>query len=101
MTTRSRAARSQSKALRDRADQQLHRPAFVRLIADRFSIAAADAKPLPDDHYRSDRRVPYLLRPQASVIMWRRVALQRRRRSLPGTGSLATLGSAGLRVNGR
>jgi hypothetical protein len=41
-----------------RADRQLHQPAFVRLIATRFRIAAADAPILPDDHYRSIRRVP-------------------------------------------
>ena len=41
-----------------RADRQLHRPAFVRLIADRFRIATEDAMILPDDHYRSVRRVP-------------------------------------------
>jgi len=40
-----------------RADRQMHRPEFVRLIADRFGIAAADATVLPDDHYRSVRRV--------------------------------------------
>ena len=41
-----------------RADRQLHRPAFVRLIVDRFGIAVDDATILPDDHYRSGRRVP-------------------------------------------
>jgi hypothetical protein len=41
-----------------RADRQLHQPAFVRLIATRFGIAAADALIFPDDHYRSIRRVP-------------------------------------------
>ena len=41
-----------------RADRQLHRPAFVRLIADRFRFVTADALVLPDDHYRSIRRVP-------------------------------------------
>jgi hypothetical protein len=41
-----------------RADRQLHRPAFVRLIADRFRFVTADASVLPDDHYRSIRRVP-------------------------------------------
>jgi hypothetical protein len=41
-----------------RADRQLHRPEFVRLIADCFQFAAADATILPDDHYRSIRRVP-------------------------------------------
>src|ERR1700722_9570828 len=41
-----------------RADRQLHRPGFVRLIADRFCIAPVDAMILPDDHYRSVRRVP-------------------------------------------
>ncbi len=41
-----------------RADRQLHRPAFVRLIANHFGIAAESAIILPDDHYRSVRRVP-------------------------------------------
>ncbi len=41
-----------------RADRQLHRPAFVSLIADRFRFVTADASVLPDDHYRSIRRVP-------------------------------------------
>src|SRR5208283_5869176 len=41
-----------------RADGQLHRPEFVRLIADHFGLAAADASILSDDHYRSVRRVP-------------------------------------------
>jgi hypothetical protein len=41
-----------------RADRQLHQSPFVRLIATRFRIAAADALILPDDHYRSVRRVP-------------------------------------------
>lgn len=41
-----------------RADPQLHRPAFVRIIADRFRFVTADASVLPDDHYRSIRRVP-------------------------------------------
>ncbi|MCL2429705.1 MAG: hypothetical protein FWD12_10775 [Alphaproteobacteria bacterium] len=41
-----------------RADRQLHKPAFVRLIADRFRIAAEDAKIFGDDHYRSLRRLP-------------------------------------------
>jgi hypothetical protein len=41
-----------------RADRQLHRPAFVRLIAERFRLVAEDASVLPDDHYRSLRRVP-------------------------------------------
>jgi len=40
-----------------RADRQLHRPAFTRLIGDRFGIAADDATILPDDHYRSVRRI--------------------------------------------
>jgi hypothetical protein len=40
-----------------RADRQLHRPAFVRLIAERFGISAAGATVLPDDHYRSVRNV--------------------------------------------
>ena len=41
-----------------RADRQLHRPEFVRVITDRFGIAPADAMILPDDHYMSVRRVP-------------------------------------------
>jgi hypothetical protein len=41
-----------------RADRQLHRPAFVHLISDRFGIAAASAITVSDDHYRSTRRVP-------------------------------------------
>ena len=41
-----------------RADRQLHKPAFVRLIAARFRIAAEEAKILGDDHYQSLRRVP-------------------------------------------
>ena len=41
-----------------RADRQLHQPAFVLLIADRFRIAAEDATILCDDHYRSVRRIP-------------------------------------------
>ena len=41
-----------------RADRQLHRPAFIRLIVDRFGIAVDDATILPDDHYRSVRRLP-------------------------------------------
>ncbi len=40
-----------------RADRQLHRSAFVRLIADQFRIAATNAVILSDDHYRSVRRV--------------------------------------------
>lgn len=40
-----------------RADRQLHRPEFVRLIADHFGLVAAGATILPDDHYRSVRRV--------------------------------------------
>ena len=44
-----------------RADRQLHRPAFVRLIADRFRIALAGTVILPDDHYRSVRRLPSLV----------------------------------------
>jgi hypothetical protein len=41
-----------------RADRQLHRPAFACLIVDRFGIAVDDAMILPDDHYRSVRRLP-------------------------------------------
>jgi hypothetical protein len=41
-----------------RADKQLHRPEFSRLIAERFGIALAGAVVLPDDHYRSVRRLP-------------------------------------------
>ena len=40
-----------------RADRQLHRPEFMRLVADRFRFDVADATILPDDHYRSVRRV--------------------------------------------
>jgi hypothetical protein len=40
-----------------RADRQLHRPAFMRLIVDRFGIVADDATILPDDHYQSVRCV--------------------------------------------
>jgi len=52
-----------------RADPQLHRPAFVRLIADRFRFVTADASVLPDDHYRSIRRVP-LPAPQHDDRAW-------------------------------
>jgi hypothetical protein len=41
-----------------RADRRLHRPEFMRLIADRFGIAVAQTAVLPDDHYRSIRSVP-------------------------------------------
>jgi hypothetical protein len=41
-----------------RADRRLHRPAFIRLIVDRFGIAADNATILPDDHYWSVRRLP-------------------------------------------
>jgi hypothetical protein len=41
-----------------RADPQLHQPAFLRLVATRFRIVEADALILPDDHYRSIRRLP-------------------------------------------
>jgi hypothetical protein len=41
-----------------RADRQLHRPEFIRLIADRFGIQAPEATILSDDHYRSIRSVP-------------------------------------------
>lgn len=41
-----------------RADRQLHHPAFVRQIVDRFGIGARDPLVLPDDHYRSAMRVP-------------------------------------------
>ncbi|MGD0106586.1 MAG: hypothetical protein ABSC06_21480 [Rhodopila sp.] len=40
-----------------RADRQLHRPALIRLIVDRFGISIDDATILPDDHYRSVRRL--------------------------------------------
>jgi hypothetical protein len=40
-----------------RADRQLHRPAFIRLIVDAFAIADAPLTVLADDHYRSVRRV--------------------------------------------
>ena len=41
-----------------RADKQLHHPAFVRLIADKFCVGGLNPLVLPDDHYRSIRRVP-------------------------------------------
>jgi hypothetical protein len=41
-----------------RADQKLHQTAFVHLIANRFGVMTADTTVLPDDHYRSVRRVP-------------------------------------------
>ncbi len=41
-----------------RADKQLHHPAFVRLIADRFCVRGLNLMVLPDDHYRSIRHVP-------------------------------------------
>ncbi len=41
-----------------RADRQLHRPHFLRLVADRFQIAIFEAAISPDDHYRSVRRLP-------------------------------------------
>lgn len=41
-----------------RADRQLHQPAFVRLIAERFCIDVAGMQVLFDDHYQSVRRVP-------------------------------------------
>jgi len=41
-----------------RADRQLHQPAFLRLITNYFHIAGAETRLLPDDHYRSIRRVP-------------------------------------------
>lgn len=41
-----------------RADRQLHPPAFVRLIADRFCIETGSLAILSDDHYRSVRRLP-------------------------------------------
>jgi hypothetical protein len=40
------------------ADRQVHRPAFIRLIVDRFGIAVDDATVLSDDHYRSVRHLP-------------------------------------------
>jgi hypothetical protein len=40
-----------------RADRKLHRPEFIRLIADRFQIVLAAGVVLPDDHYLSVRRV--------------------------------------------
>jgi hypothetical protein len=48
-----------------RADRQLHQPAFVRLITDCFCIEAHQVSVLPDDHYRSIRRV---LTPEARPI---------------------------------
>lgn len=53
-----------------RADRQLHRPAFLQLIAGRFHIVVADAVVLADDHYRSVRRVPY----RASELSRRRAS---------------------------
>ena len=41
-----------------RADRQLHRPEFMRLIADRFRLVVAGVLILPDDHYRSVRHLP-------------------------------------------
>ena len=41
-----------------RADKQLHRPVFLRLIADRFQIPIDASTILCDDHYRSVRRLP-------------------------------------------
>ncbi|MGH7043692.1 MAG: hypothetical protein ACREFY_16400 [Acetobacteraceae bacterium] len=41
-----------------RADRQLHQPALLSLITNHFRIAGADTRLLPDDHYRSIRRVP-------------------------------------------
>jgi hypothetical protein len=49
-----------------RADRQLHRPAFARLIADRFCIEGAEAAVLSDDHYRSVRRLPVPPKPSHS-----------------------------------
>jgi hypothetical protein len=40
-----------------RADRQLHQPRLIRLIADHFGLAMADATILSDDHYRSVRRL--------------------------------------------
>jgi hypothetical protein len=40
-----------------RADRQLHHPAFLRLIVDRFCIEIAKTMIVPDDHYRSVRQV--------------------------------------------
>lgn len=47
-----------------RSDRQLHHPAFVRLIASSFDIEISGTAVLPDEHYRSVRRVPL---PQTSV----------------------------------
>jgi hypothetical protein len=41
-----------------RADRQLHRPAFIDMIAERFEIDAKTAAVLEDDHYRSVRKLP-------------------------------------------
>lgn len=41
-----------------RADIQLHRPEFVRIIAERFRISGDCAEILRDDHYRSVRCLP-------------------------------------------
>ena len=40
-----------------RADRQLHQPRLIRLIAEHFGIAMADATILSDDHYRSVRHL--------------------------------------------
>ena len=41
-----------------RADQQFHRPDRIARIARYFGFEAASAAILPDDHYRSTRRLP-------------------------------------------
>ena len=41
-----------------RTDRQLHRPDRVARIARYFGFEAASATILPDDHYRSTRRLP-------------------------------------------
>jgi hypothetical protein len=51
-----------------RADRQLHRPAFIRLILDRFGIASNGAAILPNDHYRSVRRLAAPEQPSAWPI---------------------------------
>ena len=41
-----------------RADMQLRRPKFVRIIAERFGIPIQRTLVLADDHYQGARRVP-------------------------------------------
>lgn len=41
-----------------RTDLQLHHPAFLQLVIERFGLDLATTSVLSDDHYRSVRRVP-------------------------------------------